>query len=173
MSAHPLEAGWQDPRGAQVSSMVIPRGSGKLAARLVEATSNFAAEELSDLCASEGSHWNNLTDRKIPFKDWIHLVERERHHWRQFGLERVTTTLTEAGFVVQMTVRGVLADGQALTVPVCLVGHVKDGLIQRLDEYVNGVALKGLLRLLAAEHDGVQERSSPQMTPPPDGGWHC
>lgn len=45
------------------------------------------------------------------------------------------------GFVQQHVLKGKLANGKELVLPACIVCKVKDGLITRLDEYFDSVAL--------------------------------
>jgi ketosteroid isomerase-like protein len=49
-------------------------------------------------------------------------------------------TLTEEGFVLQATMRGVL-DGKEIASPYCLVAQIKDGKVVRGDEYFDTAQL--------------------------------
>jgi uncharacterized protein len=56
--------------------------------------------------------------------------------------EELRVQPTPSGYVEQHVLRGTARDGSALEVPACLVVTVVDGLITRLDEYIDtaGVA---------------------------------
>ena|SRR5580765_352757 len=58
--------------------------------------------------------------------------------------EEMRVQPTPSGYVEQHVLRGTLRDGSTLEVPACLVVTVVDGLITRLDEYIDTAGVANL-----------------------------
>jgi ketosteroid isomerase-like protein len=58
--------------------------------------------------------------------------------------EELRVQPTPSGYVEQHVLRGTMRDGSTLEVPACLVVTVVDGLITRLDEYLDTAAVANL-----------------------------
>ena len=58
--------------------------------------------------------------------------------------EEMRVQPTPSGYVEQHVLRGTLRDGSTLEVPACLVVTVVDGLITRLDEYIDTAGIANL-----------------------------
>jgi len=55
---------------------------------------------------------------------------------------------TESGVVQQHTLRGRLPNGEQLAIPVCIVFQIVDGLVVRLDEYIDSAHTQAMVDAL-------------------------
>lgn len=53
---------------------------------------------------------------------------------------------TESGFVQHHVLRGILPNGEAFAMPVCLVCRIEDGLITRIDEHLDSAMAAQLMQ---------------------------
>lgn len=65
-----------------------------------------------------------------------------------FHYAEAVRSATAAGFVEEHAVRGVLPDGRALDLAVCVVGDLQDGRIVALREYFDSAAAAALVAAL-------------------------
>ena len=105
--------------------------------RFFDAIENGDLETVRASYAPHVKVWHN-TDETVTSRD--ENVETlkgfvERIPSRRYENRRVQ--VFEGGFVQQHDLRGVRADGVELVLPACIVCEVENGLIVRLDEYVD------------------------------------
>jgi len=65
---------------------------------------------------------------------------------------------TQSGVVQQHTLRGLLPSGEELAIPVCIVFQIVDGLIVRLDEYIDSAHTQPMV-------DALTQLNSPTGQP--------
>jgi len=64
---------------------------------------------------------------------------------------------TQSGVVQQHTLRGRLPNGEALAIPVCIVFQIADGLIIRLDEYLDSAHAQPMVDALLQANSSTGE----------------
>jgi ketosteroid isomerase-like protein len=69
-------------------------------------------------------------------------------HLRDVAVEVVDRQITERGFLTQQVLRATVADGVRIEVPMCMVFGLRDGQIDRIDEYFDAAAVGPLAALL-------------------------
>jgi ketosteroid isomerase-like protein len=91
-----------------------------------------------DRCyAPDMTMWFNVTGQEITREENLDaLVKGASLHRRRTYGDRIVSTFDD-GFVVQYTLDIVLHDGSKRSLWACLVAEVHDGLIVRLDEYLD------------------------------------
>jgi ketosteroid isomerase-like protein len=71
-------------------------------------------------------------------------------HLRDVEVEVVDRQVTQLGFLSQQVLRATIADGTRLSVPMCMIFQLRDGLIVGVDEYFDAAAVGALAALLPA-----------------------
>jgi ketosteroid isomerase-like protein len=91
-----------------------------------------------DRCyAPDMTMWFNVTGQEITRQENLDaLVKGASLHRRRTYGDRIVSTFDD-GFVVQYTLDIVLHDGSKRSLWACLVAEVHDGLIVKLDEYLD------------------------------------
>lgn len=107
----------------------------------------FAAIERADIDAIEELYapdvevWINVTGRSQGRAESLALLRAFTSRVRNLAYDIELREPISGGFVQRHVLRGELASGEALAVPVCLVVQVEDGRITRLHEYLDSVAI--------------------------------
>ena len=108
----------------------------------------FAAIEKGDidLVRDEVYHedvevWINASGRAQPRDDSLKLLRNFTGRVSELRYEVLARDFLADGFVQRHVLHCKTAAGEELSVPVCLVVHLKDGLIHRLYEYMDGAAI--------------------------------
>lgn len=112
------------------------------------ASSLFAAIEKGDidLVRDEVYHEDvevfiNVGGRAQPRDDSLKLLRNFTGRVTELRYEILSRDFLADGFVQRHVLHCKTASGETLAVPVCLVVHLKDGLIHRLYEYLDGPAI--------------------------------
>ena len=71
-------------------------------------------------------------------------------HLRDVEVEGVDRQITERGFLSQQVLSATIADGTRISVPMCMIFGLRDGLIVRVDEYFDAAAVGPLASSLPA-----------------------
>jgi len=107
----------------------------------------FAAIERADLSAIEACYaedvevWINVNPDPQNREQSLRIL---RSFTRRVAGLRYDVAMREffpGGFVQRHTIRGKLASGESVAVPVCVVVHVENDRISRLYEYMDSVAI--------------------------------
>lgn len=128
----------------------------ELCEALFDAFAKGDEERVRSLCAPDMQAQQNNN----PPMDLDTLLEFSRSVLRvvdDFRYEDARRSETATGFVEEHSVRGVLPDGSALNLAVCVVADVRDGKICNLREYLDVSAASGLI---AALPQSLQPRRS-------------
>ncbi len=78
--------------------------------------------------------WYNFDPNDRTRDEFIETLKSAHSIFENQVNENTRITLTDDGFVLQATLRGVL-DGKEIASPYCLVAKIKDGKVIRGDEY--------------------------------------
>jgi ketosteroid isomerase-like protein len=105
-----------------------------LAKRFFDAVEAGDVEALQSIYAPDAKIWHNTDELETSVEDnlatlrgFVRLIRERRY------LDRRVVSFP-GGFVQQHVLHGVRPDGEAVTLPACIVCAVKDGRITRLDE---------------------------------------
>ncbi len=107
----------------------------------------FAAIETGDVTtvgtmyADDAVIWHNTDQIEQPVADNLAVLGWLVKHTASRSYREIRRTLTDDGFVQQHVLHVEFADGRSADLPACLVVHVVDGQIVRLDEYIDGAAV--------------------------------
>jgi uncharacterized protein len=118
-----------------------------LAARFLGAIESGDAETVRACYASDAVIWHNndnvaqSVDKNMRTLDWFMRKLPDRHY-RVIRREALND-----GFLQQHVLEATLPDGTKWKMPACLVVKVRDGLIVRLDEYLDSAATAPLAAL--------------------------
>ncbi len=107
----------------------------RVADRFAAAVENADRGALEALYASDAIVWHNYDNREKSRDDSIAAITNFPKLFKSFKYTNVRRAFFEGGFVQQLVVRGVKADGQAFAVPVCMVIALRGEQITRIDEY--------------------------------------
>ncbi len=108
----------------------------------------FSAIEAGDIeavaaCyADDAVIWHNTDQVEQVKADNLRLLMWLVGHTSVLSYRDVRRTVIDHGFVQQHTLHVGFDDGRTADLPACLVVAVADGLIVRIDEYVDGAAVE-------------------------------
>jgi hypothetical protein len=81
--------------------------------------------------------WHNAFQVEMSGEEHIKLMERTYFHkYLNPKYINIRIELFEGGFVQQHILTAHFAGGSEMSLPICVVGRVKDGRITRIDEYL-------------------------------------
>jgi ketosteroid isomerase-like protein len=110
----------------------------------------FAAIERSDLDAireiysPDAEIWHNVTGRSQTREENLALLRYFTGRVSELRYEVLEREFFRGGFVQLYILHGKLESGDLVAAPVCLVVHVSGGRIERLFEYLDPAAVRGV-----------------------------
>ena len=110
----------------------------------------FAAIERRDLDAVRELYspdvqiWHNVTGKAQTREENLKLLRFFTGRVSALRYEVLARDFFEGGFVQRHVLHGKLASGELVTAPVCLVVYVSKGRIERLFEYLDPAAVRGV-----------------------------
>ena len=110
----------------------------------------FAAIEAGDVAAVERLYapeivvWHNYDGVGQTKDENLRTLRWLTRNVTNLRYEEIVLQETPGGFVQQYVLRATAPDGNALEVPVCMVGKVTGGRITRLDEYMDSAHVRSL-----------------------------
>lgn len=116
-----------------------------LAERFFAAIDAYDVASLREIYAPDAVVWHNHDgidqdlEHNLKVLGWLHRKLANKRY------EGVVRHPTPTGFVEQHVLKGGTPDGVELEVPACLVVTVRDGRIQRIEEYVDSAHIAALL----------------------------
>jgi ketosteroid isomerase-like protein len=117
----------------------------QLAERLFGAIMAGDIDAVRSLYAPDAVIWHNIDRAEQTADQNLRVLQWVVQHVRNLRYEEICRQRTANGFVQQHVLRGTAPNGQALDVPACMVGTVRDGRIVRLEEYLDSGHLAALL----------------------------
>ena len=103
------------------------------------------ATELDSLFAKDATFWQNFSGRDQHRDNFLPGFAKLVGMITDLQFENVRRIGTASGFVEQHTLRGTTASGAALAAHGCFIAQVKDGKIDRVEEYLDGAQLAPLV----------------------------
>jgi ketosteroid isomerase-like protein len=122
-----------------------------IADALFDAVSRYDHDAFEALVAPGAVRWLNFSGEEMPIHALRAIAERERAVTARSDFVRRGLMLCEEGFVLQMHIDGETKGGTAFAFPVCLVVHVEDGKITRVEEYADSAQVQPLVAEMFAK----------------------
>lgn len=110
----------------------------------------FAAIERGDLDAVSESYspqaeiWHNVTNRSQTREENLRLLKYFTRRVSERRYEVLAREFFPGGFVQRHILHGKLGSGDLIAAPVCLVIYVSNGKVDRVFEYVDPAAIRGV-----------------------------
>jgi ketosteroid isomerase-like protein len=115
-----------------------------IADRLFAAIEKGDVDGVAALYADDALIWHNFDGIAQPREANLVVLAWMARNVEHLRYEDVQRHAIEGGFVQQHVLRGTTKNGAELEVPSCLIVHVDDGHITRVDEYLDTAHLKPL-----------------------------
>jgi len=108
----------------------------ELAAAFFDAYEHKRADLLDRIYSDDCIIWHNVFGRDTTREDNLAAMRNDTGQRRRTYDERTINAFAD-GFVIQYTLGGVMHSGHRGSMPICIVGRVRDGKITRIDEYMD------------------------------------
>lgn len=115
-----------------------------IADRLFAAIEKGDVDAVAALYADDAVVWHNFDGIEQPRDANLVVLSWMTHNVDNLRYDDVQRHPIDGGFVQQHVLRGTTKNGAALEVPSCLIVHVEDGRITRIDEYLDTAHLRPL-----------------------------
>ena len=117
------------------------RANDQLASDFFAAIERADIDALEQLYSPEVRVWINVTGQVQGREDSLRLIRALTRRVRELRYDVASREFFPGGLVQRHVLRGELASGEKLAVPVCLVIHAQDGRIDELFEYLDAEAI--------------------------------
>ena len=107
-----------------------------LCERFFDAYENKRADILDELYSDDCIIWHNVFGKDTMRDDNLDAMRKDVGQRRRTYNDRIVNTFND-GFVIQYSLNGVMHSGHRGSMPICIVGRVRDGKITRIDEYMD------------------------------------
>lgn len=109
-----------------------------IAQRFFDAVLRGELEAALALCTEDATMWSaGVGPKTLPAKTLLPALLAVAEKADKFAYEDIRCEATADGFVEQHTVSGRTHSGEAFSIPVCIVGTIKNGKIAALREYLD------------------------------------
>jgi ketosteroid isomerase-like protein len=115
-----------------------------LASRFFAAIERGDLDAVRELYSPDVQVWHNVTGRTQTRDENLKLLRFFTGRVGERRYEVLARDFFPGGFVQRHVLHGKLASGELVAAPVCLVVHVADGRIERLYEYLDPAAVRGV-----------------------------
>jgi len=112
-----------------------------LADRLVAAIEAGDVDGVASIYADDAVIWHNTDQVEQGKADNLAVLGWLVKNTASREYREIRRSIIDGGFVQQHVLHVELADGRAADLPACLIVHVADDHIVRLDEYLDGAAV--------------------------------
>lgn len=114
-----------------------------LATAFIAAIETGNIPRLYELCSKDVVIWHNNDNLEVDLDNVARILTWLHANVRDLRYADVRRRAFAGGYVQQHVLRGVAPSGDELRLPACLIMHVSDGLITRIEEYLDsaGVAV--------------------------------
>jgi ketosteroid isomerase-like protein len=116
----------------------------RIASQLFAAIERRDLDAIRELYAPDVQIWHNVTGRTQTREENLKLLRFFTGRVSELRYEVLARDFFEGGFVQRHVLHGKLASGELVTAPVCLVVYVAKGRIERLYEYLDPAAVRGV-----------------------------
>src|SRR5690349_12369459 len=117
----------------------------ELSDRLAAAMASGNIGDFAAIWTDDAVLWHNYDSKLIPKEEFVAGVANMHSLCTELAfVDRVVYSIP-IGFVSQQRFVGVSRSGASFDVPACIVGHVRDGKLARVDEYVDPTSIRAAL----------------------------
>jgi ketosteroid isomerase-like protein len=116
-----------------------------LANRFFAAIERGDVDAVAALYADDAVVWHNVDQHEQPKADNLKVLAWLAEHLPGRRYTDVRRHPIDGGFVQQHVLRGTTRAGREVVVPACLVVQIRDGLVSRIDEYLDTAQVAPLL----------------------------
>ena len=109
----------------------------ELCNRFFDAYQDRRIDELEKIYAPDCVVWHNVFGRETTGAENLAALPKSYAGQRRRTYDDRTINTFPGGFVIQYTLHGVQHNGHRGALCICIVGLCKDGLITRIDEYMD------------------------------------
>jgi hypothetical protein len=109
----------------------------ELCNRFFDAYQDQRIDELAKIYAPDCLVWHNVFGRETSGSDNLAALPKSYSQQRRRTYDDRTIDTFAGGFVIQYTLHGVQHSGHRGALWICIVGLCKDGVITRIDEYMD------------------------------------
>jgi ketosteroid isomerase-like protein len=117
-----------------------------LASAFIAAIEQGNISRLYELCSPDVVIWHNDDDQEVSLDRVARILSWLSTNVRQLRYAKVRRRAFAGGYLQQHTLTGIAPSGGDLHVPACLVVHVSDGVITRIEEYLDSAGVQVLRR---------------------------
>ena len=115
-----------------------------LASRFFAAIERGDLDAIRELYSPDVEIWHNVTGRSQTREENLALLRYFTGRVSELRYEVLAREFFRGGFVQRHILHGKLESGDLVAAPVCLVVHVSGGRIERLFEYLDPAAVRGV-----------------------------
>jgi ketosteroid isomerase-like protein len=115
-----------------------------LASEFFAAIERGDLDEVRELYSPEAAIWHNVTGRSQTRDENLALLRYFTGRVSALRYEVLGREIFQGGFVQRHVLHGKLESGDLVAAPVCLVVYVAGGRIERLFEYLDPAAVRGV-----------------------------
>jgi ketosteroid isomerase-like protein len=143
--------------------MVNDTSAGHIADRFFGAIERGEIAALAQLCTEDAVVWHNFDEREQTAAENRSILERFATVMKQWRYCVRTRNVFPDGFVQQHVLTGIVGGSVPISIPICVVGRVRDGRIARIDEYFDPARLAPVRECLQAGSPRPEEKSSDRL----------
>ena len=116
----------------------------RIASAFFAAIARADLEAVREIYSPDVQVWHNVTGRTQTRDENLKLLKFFAGRVSERRYEVLARDFFPGGFVQRHVLHGKLASGELVAAPVCLVVHVANGKIERLYEYLDPAAVRGV-----------------------------
>jgi ketosteroid isomerase-like protein len=117
-----------------------------LAASFIAAIEQGNISRLYELCSEDVVIWHNNDDQDVDLDNVARTLSWLSAHVRELRYAEVRRRAFAGGYVQQHVLTGIAPSGDQLRLPACLIMHVSDGLVNKIEEYLDSAGVEVLRR---------------------------
>jgi ketosteroid isomerase-like protein len=121
-----------------------------LAAAFIAAIEQGNISRLYELCSKDVVIWHNDDDREVDLDNVARILSWLSKNVRELRYAEIRRRAFAGGYVQQHVLTGIAPSGDGLHLPACLIMHVSNGLVTRIEEYLDSAGT-AVLRTRADE----------------------
>jgi ketosteroid isomerase-like protein len=115
-----------------------------LAVRMFAAVAAGDKDELLRTHAADCVVWHSFDEREVDLDTVFKILGALADNLKDVRFENQRRQALPDGFLQQHVITGTLSNGDALRMPSCMIIRVSDGQVTRVEEYIDGPAIRSL-----------------------------
>ena len=115
-----------------------------LAAAFIAGIEQGNISRLYELCSKDVVIWHNTDNQEVDLDNVARILSWLSTNVRELRYSEVRRRAFAGGYIQQHVLTGIAPGGDNLHLPACLVVHVSDGKVARIEEYVDSAGAEVL-----------------------------